>query len=231
MKLKGALDKIGGGGGGGAEDLTDMGPAWLRNYGPMIEKGFQFGSQLLGVFMLNRQQPGATGMPGIPGGMPQNFNMAPGMGMGGPTNTAPQQAMGLPAPAPPQSSAPMDPQVFQLLSNIAPYLMSHLTLKMTGTDFAGWFMDELGEQTYNTVASFGPEQILGALYTHPHIAPPLQAFNQPGVVQMFIEEFCNPQFEDPGNVEDDVEPVPGKPEPEGADIKITATTPKPIPIS
>ncbi len=91
----------------------------------------------------------------------------------------------------------MDPQVAALLGMIrVPFLTQIQDLDLTGTDFAGWFVDGFGMPTHNQIVAFGPDALFGAICSYPPIANDLAAMQMPEKrVREFVAEFCDPKWE------------------------------------
>lgn len=181
-EAKSFMEEIGGGGAKEAnpveEAARDMAPKWLRPFLPLVQPLAQAG---IAYFMARAQQQGA---PPQAGNVPQGFPVSPNPAMM-------PQPQSLPAPAP-----GLNPQIAQLLSSISYPLITRLNEQdPNGEDFAQWFADGYGLQTYQGVASLGQEQITAALYAFPPIAGAISTIPQ-AVVQRFVADFVNAKFEE-----------------------------------
>jgi hypothetical protein len=206
------------------EAAADMGPKWLKTAAPLIQGVITIGSQVLSAWLMSRQQPQPMPQQyGQPYAQPyqQPYYPQPAqpqgpaqlpIQIGGPASQTapvqppqpqmqPQPMQPQPQPMQPQPMQPLPgdpnmiaPQVRMLIDNILPALASHLTLDHDGTDFADWFILNLGEVTYNQVKGFGAGELLKALSVYPPSQQVLSGF-PPEKVQSLIAEFCEPKFE------------------------------------
>lgn len=184
-EMKSVVDEISGGGDKGGvveETIQNVGPKWLSQYAPLIQQGFSLFDSFL------RYRAASSGVP-----MPmQQPNPMPPMQMGPqpvmPVMPHPQAAPALPPGFP--------PELANLLMRISISLQNHLLdLNATGTMFADWFIGGEGEQTYQEICSFGPDQVIQALQTFP-VTAQILAQVQPERARSFVEEFLKPNWEE-----------------------------------
>jgi hypothetical protein len=183
---------------------SEMGPKWLRPYMPLLIPVL---TGLAQGWMAPRPSPGPVAayppqpqyQPQYP--PPQHQPPFPGQ----PQFTAPAPAPGpvaVPQPQPaamagvPGVPADMPPQVLKLMQMIELPFMNFITsIKLTGTDFADWFVDGTNMNTYDQVAAFGPDALFGAIASYPPIAQELVRLQMPEKrVRDFVTEFCNPKW-------------------------------------
>jgi hypothetical protein len=183
---------------------SEMGPKWLRPYMPLLIPVL---TGLAQGWMAPRPSPGPVAayppqpqyQPQYP--PPQHQPQFPGQ----PQFTAPAPAPGpvaVPQPQPaamagvPGVPADMPPQVLKLMQMIELPFMNFITsIKLTGTDFADWFVDGTNMNTYDQVAAFGTDALFGAIASYPPIAQELVRLQMPEKrVRDFVTEFCNPKW-------------------------------------
>lgn len=108
----------------------------------------------------------------------------------------PQQAQ-LPAPAQPQQqpppqqqaqSTPEQVEVERILTAISAPVIDALAEGRDGDDFADFVREEFGAQAQRLLAKFSEEEIMGALYMFPLIAPRMAQFPQERV-KTFVHDF------------------------------------------
>lgn len=89
----------------------------------------------------------------------------------------------------------LDPQVAELLGQIAHPLISKIRSEASGQEFADGFVDWYGLDTFKAISGMGDEAIMGALDLYPETAAGLR-----GVPRMrihaFVRDFVNATFED-----------------------------------
>lgn len=219
-EMKEVVDEIGGGGkeASVAEDVADAAgaPKWLVRFAPLMQQGMTL---LDGFFRMRAAQNGQPmpmpqyppqGFP-PPQGYPQNpqgypppgYQPAP-MQWNGPTpQPAPQQVPGPQLVQGPPQRHPLGtldptqftPELANLLLAIATPLHVHLAEGDTGTTFAEWFLGGFPNDTFEQIQAFGPDMVVGALYSFPPTLAAIQQFPAEQV-QAFVAEFLNPQFEE-----------------------------------
>lgn len=182
------------------EAVGDLAPKWLRPFMPLVPL---FG-QAIGAFLQYRQQSAM---------MPQQVPQPPYYPQGYPTGPMPQPQLGLPQPQqqpmPPQSPTQIDnpnnlpPPAIEVLSGIKDSLAFHMDYGMTGSEFAGWYVRQVGEPRYKDVASLGSDQIMQLLSLYPPTSRTISG-QKPEYVQEFVSEFCNPKMEE-GDEEEETE--------------------------
>jgi hypothetical protein len=186
-----------------ADAAGDLAPRWMRPFIPLIAP---LATGLLQAFMAPKpmgappvqfpQQQQGIYPPPPPVQFPQQFQPNPG-------------PVAVPQPQP-QAQTQMPPQVLKLMQMIElPFLKQIQNPAMTGTDFAGWFVDGIDLATYEQVATFGPEALFQAICAYPPITEELVRVNMPeSRVRSFLAEFCDPKWEneegrEPGTVSAD----------------------------
>ena len=184
----------------------ELAPKWLRPFIPIITP---LAMGLAQAFLSPRPgapvqyppqyppqpQPGANPYPPPPVQFPGPVS-APGPGPQ-PVPTAPQSQPVNP-PTGPMPVPGMPAEVANLLFMIqGPFLNMIGDPQMSGTEFAGWFQDGFGVVAHNQVIAFGPEALFTAIASYPPIANELLAARMPEKrVRDFINEFCDPKWED-----------------------------------
>lgn len=190
---------------------SEMGPKWLRPYMPLLIPVL---TGLAQGFMAPRPpSPGPAAVypppyqpqyppPGQPSytqhqtftGPPQSVVPIPAPG----PVAVPQPQPGAMAGVPGVPGVPTDmpPQVLKLMQMIeVPFINFVTSIKLSGTDFADWFVDGTNMNTYDQVASFGPDALFQAIASYPPIAQELVRLQMPEKrVRDFVAEFCNPKW-------------------------------------
>lgn len=163
------------------DTARDMAPKWARPFVPYLGPIVQ-GLATAFLSRMQPQQPGMMPNAGVPAGFPQQPNPQP-------------MQPSLPAPQP-EAAPGLDPQITHLLTAISYPLTTRLNEPdPNGEEFAQWFADGYGLQTYQGVIGLGQDEIRKALYAFPPIANAISTI-PPGVVQKFVQDFVNAKFED-----------------------------------
>lgn len=191
-----------------ADAAGDMAPKWLRPFVPMLVPLVTGIAQAFmsrpGPVPVQQQQPYPYPYPGYPPNQypppvaqyppaPVQFpNQGPA-----PVQIPPMQPQAQPQNITQTQVPGMDPQVSALLGMIrVPFLTQIQDQDLTGTDFAGWFVDGFGQDTHDQIVKFGPDALFAAICSYPPIANDLAAMAMQEVkVRQFITEFCYPKWD------------------------------------
>ena len=193
-------------GGAAMAAAGEVAPKWLA---PLLPYAPLVGNMLQGFFQtrpaapMPMPGPGAgSGMPmqqGYPGPQSQPWPPQPAPGPQLVPNPTVQQVQPDPAtmPSTPMPSV-LPPEAVQLLTMIrVPFIASITDRAKTGTDFAGWFIDGYGQETYDQVIVGGAESVSTAIRLFPPIMDTLAQLQVPEVrFSAFVAEFCDPQWDD-----------------------------------
>lgn len=196
-----------------AEAAGDMAPKWLRPYVPIISTIAQAAMPAIANWL--QPNPGSTpGMagpgsqygpgPGVPvPGAPPVVNGGPAQIQGPGPGSAPGSA---PAPGPVPVPSPAQQQQAQLnliLQAITYPLLTHLTSPtLAGGDFAEWFADGFGIDTFKQLAGFGEDAVASALLNYQPITQLMQQHAVPTLrFRTFVKEFCETEFAEDGGVD------------------------------
>lgn len=195
-EMKNLVDSVTDRGGDGESGGGGNMPGWLQGVSsaiPHVSSIVSSARDMLAIWQMGRGVVGGMG-----GGVQQAQPMpmqpqSAGVGPG-PVLVPPQsQSTAIPPTAIPPTAQPipgvnLPPQVVDLLSSIRVSLLNHLKDSLNdeadGTHFADWFIGGWGEPAFNTVASFGEDQLLQAMYLYPPIAqflsPTAEDMQDPG---------------------------------------------------
>lgn len=183
---------------GVADAAGELGPKWLRPFIPMLVPVV---AGLAQAFMAPKQQPMMPQYQPQYQPQPQQMyppqyqpNPFPSQQMG---SVLPPQQVHQPQPMPAAQVPAMPPEVLRLMQMIEiPFLKHIKDPNMTGTDFAGWFIDGFDQTTFDQVVVFGPEALFQSICAYQPIAMDLYNAGMAEVrVRSFIGEFCAPRWE------------------------------------
>jgi hypothetical protein len=172
------------------EAIGDAAPKWVR---PFIPYAPLLGQLLMGMLQSRMQQPQPQPQyapPGYPSGPMPGYQPSPQI-------NAPLMPTPQPQPQPTQIDNPNNlPQpVIEVLSGLKDSLAFHMHYEMSGTEFAQWYITQVGEPRYRDVAALGVEQIVQCLALYPPTASVLRNKKTEEVTD-FVSEFCAPKWEE-----------------------------------